>query len=52
MHYDFVPLPDRKPLRWPNGKRLAIMLTTNFEYWDAVKDSPKQAETVMEVKAK
>lgn len=40
MHYDFVPMPQRKPLRWPNNKRLAIMLTTNLEYWDAVKDSP------------
>jgi len=39
MHYDFVPMPMRKPLRWPNGKRLAIMLTTNFEYWDAVRES-------------
>ncbi len=41
MDYDFVPLPQRKPLHWPNGKRLAVMLTTNLEYWDAVKDSPK-----------
>lgn len=41
MHYDFVPLPRRKPLRWPNGKRLALMLTTNLEYWDAVKDTTK-----------
>ena len=41
MQYDFVPISQRKPLRWPNGKRLALMLTTNLEYWDAVKDSPK-----------
>jgi len=40
MHYDFVPLPQRKPLRWPNGNRLAIILTTNFEYWDPVRDDP------------
>jgi allantoinase len=39
MRYDFVPMPMRKPLRWPNGKRLAIMLTTNFEYWDPVRES-------------
>jgi hypothetical protein len=19
--YDFVPMPERKPLKWPNGKR-------------------------------
>ncbi len=40
MHYDFVPMPQRKPLRWPNGNRLAIILTTNFEYWDPVRDDP------------
>jgi peptidoglycan/xylan/chitin deacetylase (PgdA/CDA1 family) len=41
MRYAFVPMPQRKPLRWPNGKRLAVMFTTNLEYWDAVKDTPK-----------
>ena len=41
MKYDFVPMPARKPLRWPNGKRLAVMLTINFEYWDRVRDSAK-----------
>ena len=41
MKYEFVPIPQRKPLRWPNGKRLAVMITTNLEYWDATKDTPK-----------
>ena len=41
MEYDFVPLPARKPLRWPDGKRLAVMLTINFEHWDKVRDSAK-----------
>ena len=41
MKYDFVPLPARKPLRWPNGKRLALMITINLEFWDTVRDSPK-----------
>jgi len=41
MEYDFVPLPKRKPLRWPNGKRLAVMLTINMEYWDRIKDTSK-----------
>ena len=40
MHYDFVPIPQRGPLRWPDGKRLAIILTTNFEYWDMARDDP------------
>ena len=41
MHYDFVPISKRKPLRWPNGKRMAVMLTNNLEHWDKVKDSTK-----------
>ena len=39
MHYDFVPLSQRKPLRWPNGARLALILTFNLEYWDLTKDT-------------
>ena len=30
MHYDFVPLPYRKPLRWPNRARVALMVTINL----------------------
>lgn len=41
MEYDFVPISKRKPLRWPNGKRMALMLTNNLEHWDKVKDSNK-----------
>ena len=41
MKYDYVPVPQRKPLRWPNGKRLVVMITTNLEYWDATKDTVK-----------
>jgi peptidoglycan/xylan/chitin deacetylase (PgdA/CDA1 family) len=39
MKYDYVPLPRRKPLKWPNGKRVALMITVNLEYWDMVKDT-------------
>ena len=39
MHYDYVPMPARKPLKWPNGKRLALMLCLNLEYWDLTKDT-------------
>jgi len=38
MLYDFVPLPERKPLRWPNGKRLALLVTLNLEYWELTQD--------------
>jgi len=39
MHYDWVPLPNRQPLKWPDGKRLALILTINMEYWDLLKDT-------------
>ena len=29
--YDFHPLPERKDYSWPEGKRLALVLTTNVE---------------------
>ena len=32
--YDFVPLPDRGRLRFPNGARLALVVTVNIEYWE------------------
>ena len=38
MEYDFVPLPDRKKLRWPDGARLAVILTINLEYWELTRD--------------
>ncbi len=38
MHYDFVPLPERQPLKWPNGARLVLIVTINLEYWDLLKD--------------
>lgn len=41
MRYDFVPLPHRKPLKFPDGKRLAMLLTFNLEYWDLIKDTDK-----------
>lgn len=38
MHYDFIPMPARKPLKWPDGKRLALTITFNLEYWDLTQD--------------
>jgi allantoinase len=31
--YDFVPLVERKAYRWPGGRRLAFLLTTNIEWF-------------------
>lgn len=39
--YDYVPLPQRQPLRWPGGARVALMFTFNLETWDLVKDTDK-----------
>lgn len=39
MHYDYVPLPARQPLKWPNQARLALIVTINLEYWDLLKDT-------------
>lgn len=41
MEYDFVPMPQRLPLKWPNGKRVALILTFNLETWDLTKDTDK-----------
>lgn len=41
MHYDYVPLPKRQPLKWPNGSRVALIVTINLEYWDLLKDTDK-----------
>ncbi|MBL8380729.1 MAG: hypothetical protein JNM79_22865 [Burkholderiales bacterium] len=40
-HYDWVPIVKRKPLKWPHGKRMAVIFTINCEYWDLLKDSSK-----------
>ena len=31
-------MPDRKPLKWPGRKRLALTITFNLEYWDLTQD--------------
>ena len=39
MRYPFVPLPQRGRLRWPDDKRLALIVTVNLEYWDLLKET-------------
>jgi peptidoglycan/xylan/chitin deacetylase (PgdA/CDA1 family) len=41
-YYPYVPLPDRQPLRFPDGAQLALILTINIEYWE--KSRPGQKE--------
>jgi allantoinase len=38
MHYDYSPITERKPLRWPDNKQVALVLTFNLETWDLVKE--------------
>ncbi|MSQ70295.1 MAG: polysaccharide deacetylase [Betaproteobacteria bacterium] len=40
--YDFVPIVDRQPLRFPNGARIAVLLTLNIEYWEAERSGQKE----------
>jgi hypothetical protein len=39
LHYPWSPIINRKPLRFPNGKKLALIMTMNCEYWDLTKDT-------------
>lgn len=39
LEYDYVPMPQRNPLVWPGGKRLALVFTFNLETWDLTKDT-------------
>jgi peptidoglycan/xylan/chitin deacetylase (PgdA/CDA1 family) len=41
MEYDYVPIVERQPLRWPDGKRVALILTLNLETWDLLKDTDR-----------
>lgn len=37
MRYPFSAFPSRGPLQWPGGKRLALIVTVNLEFWDLLK---------------
>jgi allantoinase len=32
--YDFVPYRDRKPIVWPGGKKVAVWVSPNLEYYE------------------
>jgi hypothetical protein len=40
--YEYIALPDRKPLRFLNGARLALIITINLEYWEKTRASQKE----------
>jgi peptidoglycan/xylan/chitin deacetylase (PgdA/CDA1 family) len=33
-YYDWSPIVKRKPLRWPNNARVAVVAIVNLEHWD------------------
>ncbi|MEM7610255.1 MAG: polysaccharide deacetylase [Pseudomonadota bacterium] len=39
MHYDYVPITERGPLRFPDDANVALILTFNLETWDLIKDT-------------
>ncbi len=41
-HYPFVPIVDRGPLRFPNGARVALIVTINLEYWEDMRPGQKE----------
>ncbi|MFZ4689848.1 MAG: polysaccharide deacetylase [Polymorphobacter sp.] len=41
MDYPYIPISRRQPLKWPNGARVALIITFNLETWDLTKDTDK-----------
>jgi allantoinase len=40
--YEFIPLPDRPPLKFPDGARVAMIFTINIEYWEQSRPGQKE----------
>lgn len=41
MRYPFSAIAKRGPLKWPDNKKVALILTLNLETWDMTKDTDK-----------
>ena len=41
MHYNYSPISERQPLRFPDGNKVALIITFNLETWDLIKDTDK-----------
>jgi|TARA_B110000881_G_scaffold210853_1_gene218678 allantoinase len=37
--FDYVPISHRKPMQWPGGKRVALIVSLNLETWERTKDT-------------
>ncbi len=41
MKFPYSAIAHRGKLSWPNGAKLALMVSLNMEYWDLIKDTDK-----------
>jgi allantoinase len=39
MKYEYSPINSRGQINWPNGAKVALIITANLEYWDLIKDT-------------
>jgi allantoinase len=39
MKYPYSAMPQRGPLKWPNGAKVAVIVTLNLEHWEMVRDT-------------
>lgn len=39
MGYRYSPISERGPLRFPDGKNIALIITFNLETWDLIKET-------------
>lgn len=39
MQYSFSSINSRGKIHWPNGAKVALIITANLEYWDLIKDT-------------
>src|SRR5437764_4022393 len=51
LPYRYSPLPDRPPLRWPNGARLALWVIPNVEVFRLDEPVPREGPLVPNVPA-
>ncbi len=49
QRYDFLPIIDRKQIKWPNGAKVALWVGPNIEYFHIDKPIPSTSTTVPSV---
>ena len=41
MNYIYSAMPARGKIQFPKGKKVALIITANLEYWDLIKETDK-----------